>query len=180
MRRRLWALRFPSVLAPFLMALGKPPSGRAKPNARAKTGGKKAQKANRIEPVGETEGDLGESHVKVKSAALTKDYEGAPSIFINYAWTNNSRETTCAVLSIVERAFQDGIELESAIITNEANYHVESSFKGVRPGITLDAQCAFVLRSKTSLVEFEMSEVSESFNLSLDKLHMVFDLEGLS
>lgn len=180
MRHRMWALLFSSFPAPFLTACGKPPGGRTKPNARAKTVRKKAQKANMIEPIGETEGRVGESHVKVNSAALTKDYEGAPSIFINYAWTNNSQETTCAVLSIVERAFQDGIELKSAIVTNEPSYHVESSFKGVRPGITLDAQCAFVLRSKTSLVAFEISEVSESFNLSPDKLSMVFDPTGLS
>lgn len=122
-------------------------------------------------------GDLGACHVEIKGAALTKDYEGNPAIVITYAWTNNSDDTTSAMVSIGEKAFQDGVQLESAMIIGNDSYDAEASMKDVRPGTTIDVQCAFVLTSETSTVEFELTEW---ISFSDDVVSMDFDPAALA
>ena len=118
-------------------------------------------------------GDLGAYHVEIKDAALASDYEENPAIVITYAWTNNSEETTSAMMAILEKAFQDGVELDSAIIFDSSLYNAEMSSKDVRPGTTIDVQCAFTLTSEASTVEFELSEAFSWTNN--DKVTMNFE-----
>lgn len=109
-------------------------------------------------------GNLGDNYVEIKGGQLATDYEGNPVCIITYSWTNNSDETTSAMYEISEKAFQDGVELDSAyFILDSSIYDSGSSMKDVRPGATADIQCAFVLANQTSDVEFELSEL---FNFS--------------
>ncbi len=93
-------------------------------------------------------------------------------IVITYAWTNNSEDTTSAMAAMYEKAFQDGVQLESEYLYDNPNYSSDNASKEVRPGTTLDIQHAFLMTSETSLVEFELSE---AFSWSDDKLTMDFD-----
>ena len=122
-------------------------------------------------------GDLGDYHVEIKGASLTKDYEGKSAIVITYAWTNNSDDTTSAMVSIGNKAFQDGVQLESAVIVGDDSYNAEASMKDVRPGTTIDVQCAYVLTSETSTVEFELTEW---ISFSDDMVTMNFDPAALT
>ena len=122
-------------------------------------------------------GDLGDYHVEIKGASLTKDYEGKSAIVITYAWTNNSDDTTSAMVSIGNKAFQDGVQLESAVIVGDDSYNAEASMKDVRPGTTIDVQCAYVLTSETSTVEFELTEW---ISFSDDMVTMDFDPAALT
>ncbi len=106
----------------------------------------------------EQSGTLGNFDVEIKDAVLSEDYEGNQAIVITYSWTNNSEETTSVMSSMMEQAFQDGVELDVAIMDNPDIYDADGQLKDVRPGTTIDAQCAFVLTSNTSVVEFEISE----------------------
>lgn len=106
----------------------------------------------------EKSGDLGDYHVEIKDAFLTKDYEGHPAMVVTYAWTNNSDETTSAMVSVSEKAFQDGVQLDTAILMSVEGYESGTSMKDVRPGTTIDIQCAYILTSETSVVEFEITE----------------------
>lgn len=108
-------------------------------------------------------GALGDSYVEIKDGVLAEDYNGEPALIVTYAWTNNSDETTSAMVSISEKAFQDGVELDSAIIGDSSVYDSGASMKDVRPGTTIDVQCAFALANQTSPVEVEFSEL---FNFS--------------
>lgn len=109
-------------------------------------------------------GNLGDNYVEIKGGQLATDYEGNPVCIITYSWTNNSDETTSAMYEISEKAFQDGVELDSAyFILDTSVYDSGTSMKEVRPGATADIQCAFILANQTSDVEFELSEL---FNFS--------------
>lgn len=111
------------------------------------------------EPAGKsTVADLGDYHVEIKGATLAEEFEGKPAIIVTYAWTNNSEETTSSMTSVSCSAFQDGVELETAIITGNDAYDSEAFMKDVRPGTTLDIQSAFVLSNTTSTVEIEVGE----------------------
>ncbi len=58
----------------------------------------------------------------------------------------------------MEKAFQNGVQLSTAFIGDVSVYNSELSFKDLRPGTSLDVQCAFELTSETSVIEFELSE----------------------
>lgn len=120
-------------------------------------------------------GDLGDSYVEIKSADISTDYEGSPAIIITYSWTNNSDETTSAMVSTSEKAFQDGVELDTALMMSD-NYDSSASMKDVRPGTTIDIQCAFALSNQTSEVEFELSELF-SFSKNAPKVVKNFTFE---
>lgn len=118
-------------------------------------------------------GALGDYYVEIKGAAAAEDYEGKPAIIMTYAWTNNSEDTTSAWTSVFPKAFQDGVQLETAWITDEG-YDGDAESREARPGTTLDIQKAYVLGNTSSLVEFELTEflgfsdssVTETFDIS--------------
>ena len=120
----------------------------------------------------EGSGDLGDYHVEVEEAVCTEDYEGRPAMVITYSWTNNSEKTTSPMVAMHEKAFQDGVELDTAIILASTVYDSGAGLKDVRPGVTMDVQCAFSLANETSVVEFEISEL---FSFSNDCVMMNFD-----
>lgn len=117
-------------------------------------------------------GALGKYYIEIKSAALTTDFEGNPAIVITYSWTNNSEETTSADVCFLEKAFQNGIQIDSAIIGKSDIYDSMLGMKDIRPGATLDVQAAYLITSSTAIVEFEVSEL---FSLSDDIVSMDFD-----
>lgn len=129
------------------------------------------------ETTASTEGNLGDYYVKVKDAFLTENYSHDNVIVITYEWTNNSDETTGNWLSVIETAFQDGIELESAYMIEDERYDSSSSQTEVRPGTTLDIQCAYILRNTESKVEFEIEEL---MSWNDDLVYAEFDPTTLS
>lgn len=137
---------------------------------------KESEPPEESEPGQETgpAGDLGDHHVEIKGAFLAEDYNGRPAIVVTYAWTNNSEETTTSITSATGKAYQDGVELDAAILINVDGYDAGSTMKNVKPGATIDVQWAYLLSSETSVVEYEVTDwlgltgkmVSTEFNLS--------------
>ena len=112
----------------------------------------------------EGQGKLGDYDICFTGYSLTKDYEGNDAIIISYDYTNNSEETTSAMFALYIRVFQDGIECERAILMDAPeSYNAENEMKGIKPGATLNCQCAYVLSNTTSPIELEAKE-SISFN----------------
>ncbi len=123
------------------------------------------------------EGQVGDYAVKITGVRLGKDYDGADAIILDYDFTNNSDETTSAMESLYFQLFQDGVELDFAIITGDDNYDSDSYMKDIRPGVTLSCQCAYVLGNTTSPVEVEVKSISDSFK---SKVLYNVDLSALS
>lgn len=110
-------------------------------------------------PVETDNGDLGLYHIAIKEAAFGKDYEGNPMIVVDYDFTNNSESDAAALFSINMQAFQNGIELETAITMDDSVYNAATAQKQIKSGVTLEkCQSAFVL-SDTSPVTIEVSEL---------------------
>lgn len=116
-----------------------------------------ASKENKVD------GKIGNYVVVVKSSELCKDYAGKPSIKITYAFTNNSSSPQSFDVAILDRVYQDGVELES-VYTLE-NYEELDSFDtlSIQPGITKDVVKAYKLSNEASPLEVQISEV---FSLS--------------
>ena len=105
-------------------------------------------------------GTLGEYNVTIKDATFTTDHDGKKVIIINYDFTNNSQENASALFSLNTKAFQDGIELNSAILIMNDSYDASIAQKEIKPGATVqNCQTAFILDS-SSPVEFEITKLS--------------------
>ena len=106
-----------------------------------------------------SKGDVGDFYVSIGECTFTSDYDGNKAIVINYDFTNNSDETVVPLWKTSCRAFQDGIELDSAFIFDGSVYDAGIEQKNIRPGVTLTGcQKAYVLISD-SPIEFEMGPI---------------------
>lgn len=110
-------------------------------------------------PAATDSGDLGSYHVAIKDAAQATDYEGNPVLIVNFDFTNNSEEATSFMLATNVDAFQDGVELEMAIMMDD-NYDGDAQLKDIKPGTTLPVQVAYSLTSQTPVTV----EVTELFS----------------
>lgn len=122
-------------------------------------------------------GTLGDYDVEIKDAVLTTDSDGNPAIVVTYNWTNNSSETTSAMAKILEKAFQNGVQMKSALILNPDIYDPEESWLSVQPGGSLDVRCAYTLWNDKQDVEFELAE---AFSASGDTVVQKYTLSDLS
>lgn len=96
--------------------------------------------------------------VTIDGSTLTTDYEGAPAIIVDYTFTNNSEEATSFAMACSPKAFQNGVELEMAIVTEDLG----NGYSGeIKPGASTTARIAYSLTD-----ESEVSvEVTELFSL---------------
>ena len=108
--------------------------------------------------VKENSGKLGDYAIEIGDYALTKTYDGKDAIVINMKYTNNSEEAMSYMSSLIGTAYQDGVELSTAIIMDDSAYDVESEMKEVKTGTSIDIQVAYELSNTTSDVEFEVEE----------------------
>ena len=111
---------------------------------------------------------MGKYAVKFTGYTLAKDYQGQDTVIISFDFTNNNEDATSAMVALNIDAYQDGIELESAILTDAPEgYDSESEMKNIKQGATLNCQKAFVLSNTSSPVEVEAEEL---FSFSSDKV----------
>lgn len=124
-----------------------------------------------VAPSGGVSWDLGNYTVSVVSYKLSKDYQDAPAVVVLLGFTNNSKDTGNYMSSIICKAFQDGVELENAIMSGEDVGVGESQLRNVKPGAGTAVSVAYLLTSDTSPVELEIEEFmsfSAKIETSLD------------
>ena len=120
-------------------------------------------------------GTFGDYDVAIGDCTFGEDYEGNPIIVIHYSFTNNGEEPASALWSLGTKAYQDGVELETAIVSDTYVYDASIAQKDIKTGITLDdCQIAYVMTSD-SLVEFEIPEFLGTSN---DTLYKTFEVNN--
>ena len=88
--------------------------------------------------------------VKINSLRMVKDSDGKPSVVLNYKFTNNSEKTTNALVATYFKVFQDGEQLETAIILDGKDS--SNSSKDLRPGKSIDnCEIGYVMNSDKDL-----------------------------
>jgi len=118
-------------------------------------------------------GDLGDYSVEIGELETIQDYDGNPAILIGLSFTNNSSENASVSLSLLCNAYQNGVELETAFITDSSVYNAQDSLKNVQPGGSISLKQAYSLTSDTAPVEFE---VSEAFSFNGNKIGKTFEI----
>ena len=114
-------------------------------------------------------GNLGEYEVTIGDYEFVQDYKGNPAILIHYTFTNNSEDNRNAMFSISCKAFQNGIGLHEATISDESIHDSSNSMKKIQPGTTIELTEAYILSSDTAPVEFYIEESVSFDNAKLGK-----------
>ena len=163
MKRKTLVLLLGMVLAFALTACGGDTTAEDTGSEQETTQTEQAEQTEQTEPEETTEqtleGDCDDFHVVLTGVSFSTDWDGNKVIVINYTATNNSEDETKAPMwDVYFQAFQDGVQLETALMDGRT-YNEQ---KEVRPGTTLgDCQDAFVLTSD-STVEVEAKGLLDS------------------
>ena len=173
MKRKLMMIAAAAMLAVMLTACGS--SGAQMQDTGSATTAAQTDEASNEDTTEPSDGALGSYAVEIKGAKLCKDYEGNNAIMITYSWTNNSDETTSPMGSMMEEAFQDGVQLDAAIVDFEYN----DGLTDVRPGTTIDVDVIYELPGD-STVEFEISAIEDAFESNVPKVTANFEPSELS
>lgn len=107
--------------------------------------------------------------VTIDGHKVVKDYEGKPALVVDFTFTNNSDKAANFMFATQAKAFQDGIELETAIIADEKDFDSGNSMKDIKSGKSLEVQQAFVLDGEedveltvTELISFDDTPLAEA------------------
>ncbi|WEG07715.1 DUF5067 domain-containing protein [Microbacterium horticulturae] len=95
--------------------------------------------------------------VTIDDATQAKDYEGKPVLVVDFTFTNNSDEAANFMFAVSTKAFQDGVELDDAILTDDA-YDSSSATRDIKPGKSIPVQWAYNLDGKND-VTIEVSDL---------------------
>ncbi|MBM7687939.1 DUF5067 domain-containing protein [Enterococcus ureilyticus] len=101
-------------------------------------------------------GDLGDYHIAIKELSFAKDYNGEDVGVIEYEFTNNSDKNAMFLTSITTKAFQNGIALQLAIMS-ESGY--VDSMTEIQPGATLNLKVPYKLADMTTPIAVEATKL---------------------
>ena len=132
---------------------------------------KKATQANgEVESTVEDSEKLGEYAVEINSCRLAKDYEGKGVVIVKYKFTNNSDKKANFMLAFDDNVFQDGIGLnESLFVDESANYSADNQQKDIKPGASLDVECAYELNDDKTDIEVEVKQLISLSDKTISK-----------
>ncbi len=92
----------------------------------------------------------------VKSAKLTKNWEGADTVLITYEFTNNSKSPASFDVALVDHIYQNGIGLETTFLDDEDTDLLDVEIK---PGASKEVKKAYKLRDTSTDLEIEIEEL---------------------
>ncbi len=109
--------------------------------------------------------------VTIDDATLTTDYSGKQALLVSFTFTNNSDDEASFAVNIMDKAFQNGVQLDTAIVSGVDS---SSSLSTIKPGATVNVSQAFALADMSPVTV----EVSETFSFSDDLIvEKTFDLQ---
>lgn len=98
--------------------------------------------------------------VTIDGCRVTEDYQGNPAAVVTYTFTNNSDEATSPAVALHEKAFQNGTELDLAVVSDAEE--TGKSMNEVKPGSSITYEFAYELADMSDLTV----EVEELFSFS--------------
>ena len=141
MKKRALAILFASLLAISLTACG----SNTEPAEDTETETTTKTEQQEETPAASDTATVGDFEVSIGDAAIvTDDFTGEEALLVNFQFTNNSDENASALINLLSQAFQDGVQLEAAIISSE-DFDSGSESLEVQPGGTHDFQRVFTM-----------------------------------
>lgn len=126
-----------------------------------------------VAPGSDTAQTIDDYAVSIISYKIGEDYQGKKAIIFDLGFTNNGDKATSFAFAIDFSAFQDGVELETAILHDDDLSG--SSIRDVKPGAGIETMAAFVLTNDTSPVEIE---IKPFLSFSSDEIKTEINIAG--
>lgn len=156
MRKRIVAAGFALALALGAMGFAGCSAGGSASGGSSEEAGGEVQQAAQPEEAPAVDSDYA---VTIDGCEVAQDYQGNPAIVVTYTWTNNSDKATSFMVAIDDAAFQNGVELDSAILSfTDDRFDTNSTMNEVQPGATQTVQQAFLLDDQSD-VRVECTEL---------------------
>lgn len=99
--------------------------------------------------------EISDCTVKYIKHEIIENMAGEKCVAVYYEFSNNSKDGKSFFTTVSDKAFQNGIELDSSM------FHVSDESKDstteIKPGVTLEVCSGFVLRDDETDVELEVS-----------------------
>lgn len=109
---------------------------------------------------------IGDYELQYKGASIMTDSEGKDAVVLTMDFTNNGKDAADFLWSIYEKAMQDGIELEGAIVyVSEDSYEMvtDSQSTEIASGKTIEVRVAYTLRDTENPVEVTFTDLFEKY-----------------
>ena len=107
------------------------------------------------------EATMGDFYATITGYEFAKDYEGKDCIVVSYRWSHSLETPTSFMVSMMPKVFQNGIQLESAVILDGVD--LDDCMLDVQAGYYQDVKSAFLLSDTESSVTISVEEL---FSLS--------------
>lgn len=124
-----------------------------------------ASSASQAQPASSASQAESKYAVAIDDCQVTTDYAGKPAIVVTYTWTNNSDKATSFMVAVSAKAFQNGVQLDTGIVSD---IDAQSSMSEIKPGATATVQQAHVLDDQadvtvecTELISFDDTVIAE-------------------
>lgn len=102
--------------------------------------------------------------VTIDGATTGQDYQGNPAIIVTYTFTNNGEKSTSPAAAIMNKAYQNSVELSDAIMTSGIDN--DGYLKEIKTGGTVSYQQAYTLDDQSTVTV----ESTELISFSDEKL----------
>lgn len=96
--------------------------------------------------------------VTYRGSTLATDWSKKDAIILSFDFQNTSNDKAMFSTSVGISLYQDGIELEPAMVSNSSVYDSGSAHTNILSGTVLPVQRAYVLVNTTSPIQFEIGE----------------------
>ena len=93
--------------------------------------------------------------VSLVDTTFTVNYENAPVVVATYSFTNNSGEEKMFSLAVDDAAYQNGVELDSAYITDVT----EGGSTNIQDGTTIEVTCGYLLQDTENPIQIKVTEL---------------------
>lgn len=93
--------------------------------------------------------------LSIDGCEITNDYAGKKAAVVTYTWKNNSEKDTSFMVAISDKAFQNGIQLDSAIVNDIDS---QASMNNIKPGVEQTVKKAYELDDDSDMT-VECSEL---------------------
>lgn len=95
--------------------------------------------------------------IRVMDYFLSKDRDGKDVLVVDYEWTNNSDESTQFWLTLDDKVFQNGIELNDSVYGCD-DTNIDDQMTEIQPGAVFRVKCDYYLRDTTSPINIIVEE----------------------
>lgn len=117
-------------------------------------------------------GTLGDYAVSIDDCILTKDYEGNAVALVTFTFTNNSDSAQMYDIALIDRAYQDGIQLEGAYVMDKDSEQklLDNAMKNIQPGKSLQIGQAYMLDDKSTDLSVQVQELISLSDATVEKV----------